>query len=107
MGVNKINQLFPRMTEFPAIERCISLIMNEEIESSKIQELIVKEGGNLIDSVVLVDIYRGVQIPTGKKSLTYSIRYRSHLKTLTGLEVEQLQQKIVESLMQNFQILKR
>lgn len=46
----------------------------------------------------IFDIYKGDQIPQGKKSIAFSIVYRSHEKTLTDDEVNQIQTSIIEDL---------
>ena len=50
----------------------------------------------------LLDFYRGGQIPAGKKSLGFSIEYRSDDKTLTAEEVSELHAKVVESVSRHF-----
>jgi phenylalanyl-tRNA synthetase beta chain len=60
-------------------------------------------GGDLIEELILFDAYRGKQIPPGKKSLAYSIRYRSRDKTLTDEEVDRIHQKVILELEESFQ----
>jgi phenylalanyl-tRNA synthetase beta chain len=42
--------------------------------------------GELLESIELIDDYRGENLPTGKKSLTYAMRYRAADRTLTQAE---------------------
>ena len=46
----------------------------------------------------LFDIYKGKQIPEGKKSIAYAIAYRDENKTLTDKEVNKVHEKILRSL---------
>ena len=42
--------------------------------------------GDLLESVALFDIYRGSQIPAGKKSCAFALRFRAPDRTLTDAE---------------------
>ena len=93
---------FNPLPKFPPLERDLALVVDDEIYSAEIQKLILKNGGNLIEEVELFDIYRGDPVPSGKKSLAYSIRYRSSAKTLTDPEVDEIHRRIINELKQHF-----
>ncbi|OGC78973.1 MAG: phenylalanine--tRNA ligase subunit beta [candidate division Zixibacteria bacterium RBG_16_40_9] len=93
---------FEQLPKFPPVDRDLALVVEDEVYSSQIKEQIKKTGGNLVAEVNLFDIYRGDQIPTGKKSLAYAIRYRSTTKTLTDSEVDEIHSNIVNHLKQHF-----
>jgi len=81
--------------KYPAIERDIAIIVDENIPSSRIRELIETFPSELIEEVSIFDHYRGGNIPAGKKSLAYSIVYRSVERTLREEEVEGLHASLV------------
>ena len=64
----------------------------------EIEDTIKKAGGNLVEKVKLFDIYKGTQIPEGKKSIAYAIAYRDEKKTLTDNDVNKVHDKILRSL---------
>jgi phenylalanyl-tRNA synthetase beta chain len=70
----------------------------EAIRESRVRDLILAEGGALIESLEVFDLYRGEQIPKGTKSLAYGILYRSESRTLVEDEVDKLQQRMEERL---------
>ena len=45
-----------------------------------------KPAGDLLEHARLVDIYAGDNLPAGKKSLTYALRFRAADRTLTQAE---------------------
>ena len=47
-------------------------------------------GGKLLESVVLFDVYRGVGVPEGRRSLAYRLRFGAVDRTLTDQEVGEL-----------------
>lgn len=86
------------LPKFPAVIRDIALIVDDDILVQDIEDIIKKQGGNMLEKVKLFDIYKGKQIPQGKKSIAYSIVYRLENKTLTDKEVEKVHDKILRAL---------
>ena len=78
------------------------MVVDESLLSRVIEDKIRQVGGNLLESIVLFDVYRGKQVPAGKKSLAYSICYRSQEKTLTDGEVDEIHRKVISELETTF-----
>jgi phenylalanyl-tRNA synthetase beta chain len=85
---------------FPGNTRDIALIIDNSLAASRVQEVI--ESFSLVDQVTLFDVYSGEQVPPGKKSLAFSIRYQSLERTLTDEEVNKAHQQIIERLQREF-----
>ncbi len=71
----------------PAIERDISLIIDEGVKWSDIQSAIMKLNLDHLENIVFVTTFRGKNIGAGKKSLTLKLRFRDAKRTLTHDEV--------------------
>jgi phenylalanyl-tRNA synthetase beta chain len=85
--------------KYPSIERDIAIVVDEAIPAAEITTLFMAFPSELIEEVSIFDYYKGSHIPAGKKSLAFSILYRSKERTLTDQEVEQLHSSIVEHVM--------
>jgi phenylalanyl-tRNA synthetase beta chain len=96
------NRPFLPLPKFPPVDRDIAIVVNEDVLSERITDKIKTVGGDSVEELVLFDVYRGKQIPPGKKSLAYSIRYRSRDKTLTDEEVDTIHQKVISELGMSF-----
>ena len=83
---------------FPAVTRDISMVMNKEILVGTVEEVIRKKGGKLLESCNLFDVYEGSQIGKDKKSVAYSIVFRSKERTLEDKEISVIMEKIVSAL---------
>lgn len=94
----KTDRKYKALPKFPAVTRDIALLVNDEVLVQEIEETIRKAGGNLVEKVELFDIYKGAQIPEGKKSIAYAIAYRDERKTLTDNDVNKVHDKILRSL---------
>ncbi len=86
------------LPKFPAVTRDLAVLVDEEILVQDIEEIIKKQGGKILESVKLFDVYQGKQIPEGKKSIAYALIYRGENKTLTDNEVNKVHDKIVKTL---------
>jgi phenylalanyl-tRNA synthetase beta chain len=93
---------FSSLPKFPPADRDLAVVVDESLLSRAIEDRIKKAGGNLLESIVLFDVYRGKQVPAGKKSLAYSICYRSQEKTLTDGEVDEIHRKVISELETTF-----
>lgn len=88
------------LSKFPYVERDTAIILDSQIESSLLVKLIREYPTELIDDAFIFDVYQGGSIPQGKKSITFSIRYRAADKTLTDEEVDALHKKLVEFILE-------
>lgn len=89
---------YKALPKFPAVTRDIALLVDDDILVQEIEDTIKKTGGNLVESTKLFDIYKGKQIPEGKKSIAYAIVYRDNMKTLTDKEINKVHDKILRAL---------
>jgi phenylalanyl-tRNA synthetase beta chain len=80
----------------PHIERDIALIVDEALPAAHIMETMRSYPSGLIEEISLFDFYKGKNIPPGKKSLAFTVRYRAKERTLTDPEIEELHGKLVE-----------
>ena len=86
--------------KFPAVERDVALIVNEDLPSIKIKELISSFSTELIEKVSIFDHFKGGNIPEGRKSLAFNIVYRAKERTLTDEEVEAQHTQLVKYLIE-------
>ena len=93
-----MDKKYKPLPKYPAVTRDIALLVDDSILVQEIQDIIIKQGGSMVKAVKLFDIYKGEQIPEGKKSIAYAIVYRGENKTLTDDEVNKVHSKILKTL---------
>lgn len=86
------------IARYPSISRDISVVMKKEILVGEMEEIIRKEGGKLLESYHLFDVYEGEQIKEGYKSVAYSVSFRACDRTLEDKEVSDIMEKLMEAL---------
>ena len=83
---------------FPAIERDLSLIVDEPVQWSQITSVVQSKAPAELEQIDFTGLYRGKPIPNGKKSITISLRFRDEQGTLRHEAVDGFQDVILAGL---------
>ena len=83
---------------YPCSSRDVSVLCDQTLAAGNVLEAISESGEELIRDIELVDVYTGEQVESGKKSLTYSIKYGLDTRTLKDEEIESVHAKVKEHL---------
>ena len=86
------------MPRFPASTRDLAVICDEALPVAEIEKAIRRHVGKLLEKVQLFDVYRGAQIPAGKKSVAYALILRAADRTLTVEECDKAMAQALEGL---------
>ena len=89
---------YKQLPKYPAVSRDIAMLIDDNINVSKIEKIIKKNAGNILEGYTLFDVYKGSQIPEGKKSVAYSVTFRADDRTLTDDEISAVFDKILAGL---------
>ncbi|MFD1362205.1 phenylalanine--tRNA ligase subunit beta [Lentibacillus salinarum] len=81
--------------KYPSVARDIAFIVDESVNAGDIKAMIEAAGAPLVQNVQIFDVYKGENLPEGKKSIAYSLLYQDPEKTLKDDEVEESYQKII------------
>ncbi|WP_341974246.1 phenylalanine--tRNA ligase subunit beta [Microbacterium sp. LTA6] len=74
------------LSTFPAATQDVSLVVPVAVSAAELRGALVEGAGALLETVRLVDDYRGDGVPDGFKSLTFALRFRADDRTLTAAE---------------------
>ncbi|GAA2950119.1 phenylalanine--tRNA ligase subunit beta [Microbacterium luteolum] len=74
------------LSTFTAATQDVSLTVPANVAAGDLRAALVEGAGALLESVRLVDDYRGEGVPGGSKSLTFALRFRADDRTLTAAE---------------------
>jgi phenylalanyl-tRNA synthetase beta chain len=98
---------FAEFSLFPAALRDVAVVVDAATPAADVQKAIAKAAraavGNAfaVEKVAVFDVYTGTGVPEGRKSLAFSLTFRSAERTLTDDEVNaafnQLQDDLVRS----------
>lgn len=102
LAAEKPRKPFVPLPKFPASARDLAVIVDNPVTADEVLTEIETVGGELVESASLFDLFTGEPVPAGKKSLAFSISYRSAEKTLEDEEVDRVHGRIVEYLGRKF-----
>ena len=94
--------IYTPLPRFPAITRDIAVVCDASVPVGELTECIRKAEKNVLRGVKLFDVYTGVGIPEGKKSVAFSLTLRSDDGTLTDDHAEEAVRAVLDALRENF-----
>lgn len=86
------------ISKFPGITRDLAIVAPKSVSAETIQQIIVANGGDKLESAYVFDVYEGEHIAEGFRSLAYTIGFRSTEGTLTDADVDEPIQAIINAL---------
>ncbi len=98
---------FKSLSRFPAMARDLSFLVGKEVAWGGIMAKVKELGLPNLEAVKLVEVYKGRGIPGEKKSVTFSLVFRSHEKTLSEEDVVPLLEEVESAMKKVFSALRR
>jgi phenylalanyl-tRNA synthetase beta chain len=95
---------FQPFSAFPASDRDIAFFVPTQFSVADIERTLRTAGGTLLESIDLFDEYRGQNVPEGQRSLAFRLVYRASDRTLTEDDINPIQQKVRETLVEKFRV---
>lgn len=89
------------LPRYPGIERDLSIVVDEPVRWQQVAEQIDEAAPALLEDVTFIGTYRGKQVGTGRKSVTFRMMFRDPDKTLRHDEVDPQVAAVVERVRSN------
>ncbi len=83
------------LSTYPVAHSDVALVVDEQVFAAALESALWEGAGELLESVALLDIYRGDQVGPGRKSLAYRLTFRAPDRTLTTKEVNGLRDRAI------------
>jgi phenylalanyl-tRNA synthetase beta chain len=81
------------VSRFPPVVQDIALVVDDGVGADAVRAII--DSHDLVRTARVFDVYEGEGIPTGKKSLAFSVTYQASDRTLSDQEVAKAQKAIL------------
>lgn len=86
--------------KYPSVTRDLAIVIDAKITAQDLMNTIKKAGKKTLIDVDIFDVYQGVNIESGKKSIALSLVFQDYTKTLSTEEVDQLVSRILKAVSQ-------
>jgi phenylalanyl-tRNA synthetase beta chain len=83
------------LSTYPVAQSDVALVVGEQVSAAALESALRQGAGDILESIWLMDIYRGDQIEPGRKSLAYRLVFRAPERTLTTREVNGLRDRAI------------
>jgi len=95
-------KVFVPLDRFPSVERDLSIILDDSVRAQEVLDFILEKATTELVSFYMFDVYKGKQVPKGKKSLGIHFVYRAKDRTLSEEEVEAMHRPLQEAILKEF-----
>lgn len=85
------------VSRFPSSDLDLAFQVDDKAAAALVETELVRAGGELLESVVLFDVFRGAQLGIGTRSLAWRLRFSALDRTLTEEELTGLRQTCIEA----------
>ena len=96
--MSNFSKKFQTLSQYPPVLRDLAIIVDEEVTWASIEKCIVATNVSYLTGINFFDIYRGKQIPSGKKGIAFNLCFQAQDRTLKSEEADIALQKILNAL---------
>jgi phenylalanyl-tRNA synthetase beta chain len=89
-------KVYTPLRKYPVVERDLAMFTEPKVEVGSVEDLIKKNGSENLLSCELFDIYNNKE--TKQKSLAFHFEFGADDRTMTGGEVDEIMDGIIENL---------
>ena len=87
---------------YPAVRQDLAFVVDEGVLAGELVDAARAAAGSELRELRVFDVYRGGQIPAGKKSIAFSVVFQSPERTLSDEDARELRKRIVDALAERF-----
>ena len=85
------------VSRFPTSDIDLAFVVDDDVPAGDVERTLREAGGDLLASLELFDVYRGVGVPDGKRSLAFRLRFQAQDRTLTDDEVGRIRARAIDA----------
>jgi phenylalanyl-tRNA synthetase beta chain len=101
-GEAVLERTFSEISKFPVVKRDIAVIVGHDILVADMQEEILINSDGLIKQITVIDNFTGKHVPEGKKNVAFSMTFAADDRTLSGDEIQEVNDAIFRALEKKF-----
>ncbi|HUF28406.1 MAG TPA: phenylalanine--tRNA ligase subunit beta [Gemmatimonadaceae bacterium] len=93
-----VSRTYQPLPTTPAAELDVALVVPENLSAERVEAVLRRDAGELLERLQLLDEYRGPHVPAGHRSLMWRLIFRHPERTLREKEVEGRREKLLKTL---------
>jgi phenylalanyl-tRNA synthetase beta chain len=93
---------FERYSKFPSIRRDLAIVVDEHVSAEALTEAARQAAGDLLQHVVVFDVYRGKGVDSRRKSIGLGLILQDASRTLTDEDADKKIRSVMQKLEREF-----
>jgi phenylalanyl-tRNA synthetase beta chain len=93
---------FRPISRFPSIRRDLAVVVDAGLRVADLQAVVEQAAGDLLQELLIFDVYRGKGIETGRKSIAFGLILQDYSRTLTEQDIEGVVTQVTDQLGKEF-----
>ena len=93
---------FKPISRFPSIRRDLAVVVDHDLEVAELRTVVEQAAGELLQALLIFDVYRGKGIETGRKSIAFGLILQDYSRTLTEQDIEAVVTQVTDQLGKKF-----
>jgi phenylalanyl-tRNA synthetase beta chain len=89
---------FTPISRYPSIRRDLAVVVGADIEAAALRTVAEEAAGELLQDVVIFDVYQGKGVETGRKSIALGLILQDYSRTLTEQDIESVVSRVTDRL---------
>jgi len=90
--------VYRTLSRYPALTQDLAIVCPEEMPAALVEETVRAAAGDLLASLRLFDVYRGDPLPTGTRSLAFTLIFQAQDRTLAEDDMQPARARIIAAL---------
>ncbi|GBE48711.1 phenylalanine--tRNA ligase beta subunit [bacterium BMS3Bbin12] len=91
---------FQELSRFPANRRDLAVVVDEAVSAAAVRECIVRHAPEVLQEVILFDVYRGKGVEAGRRSIAFGLIFQDSSRTLADQDMDAILAGVVAGLEQ-------
>jgi phenylalanyl-tRNA synthetase beta chain len=96
-------RVYEDVITYPAVRQDLAFVVDEDVLAGDLIDAAREAAGPELREARVFDVYRGGQIPPGKKSVALHVAFQSPERTLSDADAHALRERIVAALAERFE----
>ena len=93
---------FKPISRFPSIRRDLAVVVDNDLGVAELQAVVEQAAGELLQALLIFDVYHGKGIETGRKSIAFGLILQDYSRTLTEQDIEAVVAQVTDQLGKKF-----
>ncbi len=89
---------FTPLSRFPSIRRDLAVVVANTVSAAALEACVRRAAGELLQSVILFDVYQGKGVADGAKSVGIGLILQDFSRTLTDSDVDEVMSGVIDAL---------